>query len=68
MISFRANLRLSTGGAAPAAQSAAASAAQAADGYSGESMPEQLDEFGRDVNVEKRREAFERCGCDTAWP
>jgi len=61
MLGCHANfITLSTGGAAPAAQSAAASAAQAADSYSGESLPEQLDEFGRDVNVERRSEALGR--------
>ena len=47
---------LSAGGALPEAQRAAEAAALAADAASVQNMPEALDEFGRDLNVEKRRQ------------
>lgn len=40
----------------PEAQQAAGSAASAADAASVQNLPEALDEFGRDMNVEKRRQ------------
>lgn len=48
---------LSSGGAMPEALQAADAAAAAADAASMQSLPEALDEFGRDMNVEKRRQA-----------
>jgi hypothetical protein len=47
---------LSAGGALSEAQQAAEAAAVAADAASVQNMPEALDEFGRDLNVEKRRQ------------
>lgn len=47
---------LSSGGAMSEAQQAAEAAAAAADAASVQKMPEELDEFGRDMNVEKRRQ------------
>ena len=44
----------------PAAQAAAEAAAAAADDSETSAMPEDLDEFGRDRNVEKRRERLKR--------
>jgi hypothetical protein len=42
------------------AQQAAEAAAEAADAASVQNMPEALDEFGRDLNVEKRRQVHLR--------
>jgi hypothetical protein len=56
-----------TGGAIPAAQAAAEAAAAEAVDAEASALPEDLDEFGRDRNVEKRREAVRRrvsqCSC-----
>lgn len=54
---------LSQGGAPAAAAAAADAAATTAEQrqLGGGDMPVELDEFGRDVNAERRREAAERC-------
>lgn len=52
---------LSRGGAAPIAAAAAEAAAAAAEQQQlGAGLPVELDEFGRDVNAERRREAEKR--------
>jgi len=45
----------------PAAQAAAEAAAAAAEASEASALPEDLDEFGRDRNMEKRRESSTRC-------
>ncbi len=45
----------------PAAQAAAEAAAAAAEALESSALPEDLDEFGRDRNMEKRRESSARC-------
>ena len=45
----------------PAAQAAAEAAAAAAEASEASSLPEDLDEYGRDRNMEKRRESSTRC-------
>jgi len=54
---------LSRGGAMPAAQQAAEAAAAAAGAAAVQNMPEELDEFGRDMNVEKRRQVSNELRC-----
>jgi hypothetical protein len=51
---------LSSGRPMSEAQQAAEAAAAAADAASVQNMPEALDEFGRDTNVEKRRQVHLR--------
>ena len=51
---------LSSGRPMSEAQQAAEAAAAAADAASVQNMPEALDEFGRDLNVEKRRQVHLR--------
>ena len=45
----------------PAAQAAAEAAAAATEESEASALPEDLDEFGRDRNMEKRREGSQRC-------
>ncbi len=47
----------------PAAQQAAEAAAAAAGAAAVQNMPEELDEFGRDMNVEKRRQVSNELRC-----
>lgn len=54
---------LSRGGALPAAAAAAERAADEAEEGAVDSMPQQLDEFGRDANVGVRGQPVSGWGC-----
>ena len=60
---------LSRGGAPDAAADAAGAAADAAEARlaTGGGLPEELDEFGRDLNAERRHAAARRCGGLLGW-